>query len=401
MAKGKDLKPHIGIFGRRNSGKSSIINLMVDQEVAIVSSEPGTTTDPVKKSMEITGIGPAVIVDTAGIDDQGKLGEKRIQKTFNVLKIIDCAILVISYNQFGSYEKNLIDRFTEFELPYLIVHNKSDLEPVSDATLKSISENSDVEVVDFTTIHNRLLPLLIAALKRIIPETVWQKPSLLAGLIDKGDLVLLVTPIDEAAPQGRMILPQVMTIRDVLDNEAICVVLKETHLEHYFNNQMPKPTLVITDSQVFDFVNKIIPPDMPLTSFSIMFARMKGDFEQYLAGTPKLSTLSDGDKVLILESCTHQVSCEDIGRQKLPQWIREFTGKDISFDVVPGLNDIPQLTQYQMVIQCGGCVVTRRQLLNRLKPAVDAQIAVSNYGLAIAYINGIFDRVTAPFRLNK
>jgi [FeFe] hydrogenase H-cluster maturation GTPase HydF len=401
MAKGKDLKPHIGIFGRRNNGKSSIINLIVNQEVAIVSPEHGTTTDPVKKSIEIFGIGPAIIVDTAGIDDTGELGEKRIQKTYDALKTIDCAMLVITNNEFGFYEKELIKAFAEYSIPYLIIHNKSDLKPIEPITIEKIKEYSKAKVIDFTATNNSQLHALIEELRNTIPETSWQRPSLLAGIIEPDGVVLLVTPIDSEAPDGRMILPQVMAIRDVLDNECICVVLKETHLQQYFDQKMPRPQLVVTDSQAFGFVNSIVPTDVPLTSFSIVFARLRGDFEHYMEGTPTLGNLQDGDKILILESCTHQVSCEDIGRHKLPRWIKEFSGKQLHFDIVAGLSQIPNIHDYKMVIQCGGCVVTRKQLLNRLKPAVEANIAVSNYGMTIAYVNGIFDRVMQPFQQKK
>lgn len=397
MAKGKDLKPHIGIFGRRNNGKSSIINLMVNQEVAIVSPEPGTTTDPVKKSIEIFGIGPAIIIDTAGIDDTGELGQKRIQKTYEVIKTIDCAILVIALNEFGFYEKELIKQFRDLSIPYLIVHNKSDIQPLESITIEKIKEFSKAEVIDFNTVEDNQLIRLTDELKRTIPETAYQKPSLLEGIIEPNGLILLVTPIDSEAPEGRMILPQVMAIRDVLDHDNICVVLKETQLIQYFESGMPLPQLVITDSQAFAFVNTIVPPQVPLTSFSIIFARLRGDFEHYIAGTPTLGKLEDGDKILILESCTHQVSCEDIGRQKLPNWIKKFSGKDLHFDIVAGLVSVNEIANYRMVIQCGGCVVTRKQLLNRLKPAVDANVAVSNYGMTIAYLNGIFDRVMEPF----
>lgn len=398
MAKGKDLKPHIGIFGRRNNGKSSLINLITNQEVAIVSDLPGTTTDPVKKSIEISGIGPAIIVDTAGIDDVGELGEKRIKKTYDAIKTIDCAILVITQNKFGSFEKELITQFRDYSIPYFIVHNKADIMPLELLTIEKIKDFSKAEVLDFTVIGKSNADELIALLKKTIPETTYQKPSLLGGVVKPNGVILLVTPIDAAAPDGRMILPQVMTIRDVLDNDNICIVLKETHLQQYLDEHSPEPQLIITDSQAFGFVNSIVPPHIPLTSFSIILARLKGDFEHYMQGTPSLSELNDGDKILILESCSHQVSCEDIGRQKLPAWIRKFSGKQLEFDVVAGLSDIPEINNYKMVIQCGGCVVTRKQLLNRLRPAIDANIPVSNYGMSIAYVNGIFERVIAPFK---
>ena len=398
MAKGRDLKPHIGIFGRRNNGKSSLINLMTGQEVAIVSEEAGTTTDPVKKSIEIFGIGPAIIVDTAGIDDSGELGEKRVKKTYDAIKTIDCAILVIAKNEFGFYEKELIKQFRDFSIPYFIVHNKSDLQPLEQLTRENIATFSKAEVIDFSVANHTQTDTLVELLKKTIPETSFQKPSLLGGIIEPNGVVLLVTPIDSEAPDGRMILPQVMAIRDVLDNDNICIVLKETHLKQYFEQHKPEPQLVITDSQAFEFVNSIVPAHVPLTSFSIVFARLRGDFDHYIQGTPTLSELNDGDKILILESCSHQVSCEDIGRHKLPKWITEFSGKKLDFDVVAGLSDIPEITNYRMVIQCGGCVVTRKQLINRLRPAVNANIPVSNYGMTIAWINGIFDRVIEPFK---
>jgi [FeFe] hydrogenase H-cluster maturation GTPase HydF len=398
MAKGKDLKPHIGIFGRRNNGKSSIINLIVNQEVAIVSDQPGTTTDPVKKSIEIFGIGPAIILDTAGIDDTGELGEKRVQKTLEALRTIDCGILVISNNMFGSYEMELIRQFREYSIPFVVLHNKSDIEPLDPITYNKVFELTKAPIIDFSVVKGDHLHELIEALKKTIPETSYQKPSLLGGVIEAGKVVLLVTPIDSEAPDGRMILPQVMAIRDVLDNDCICVVLKETHLKQYFEQHMPEPQLVITDSQAFALVNSIVPAHIALTSFSIMFARLRGDFNAYMDGTPKIADLQDGDRVLILESCSHQVSCDDIGRFKLPKWIREFTGKQIEFDVVAGLSNIADLSVYALIIQCGGCVVTRKQLLSRLKPALKQNTPISNYGMAIAFVNGIFDRVTEPFR---
>jgi len=398
FAKGKDQKPHIGIFGRRNNGKSSIINAIVNQEIAIVSAQAGTTTDPVKKSIEIFGIGPAILIDTAGIDDSGELGEKRIQKSLDTIKTIDCAILVIVNNTFGLHEKQLIMQFRKHGVPYLILHNKADIQEIDEITLEKIKDFSQAMVVNFSVKQPERITVLIEALKKTIPETSYQKHSLLGSILKPNKVVLLVTPIDSEAPDGRMILPQVMAIRDVLDNNCICVVLKETNLKQYFDDNMPYPQLIVTDSQAFKFVNAVVPADIPLTSFSIVLAHFRGDFQNYLQGTPALSRLNDSDHVLILESCTHQTSCEDIGRHKLPTWIKAFTGKDIQFDIVSGLNQISDVYHYQLVIQCGGCVVTRKQLLNRLKTAVEAQVPVSNYGMTIAYINGIFDRVTQPFR---
>lgn len=398
--KGKDLKPHIGIFGRRNVGKSSFINAITNSDIAIVSNVPGTTTDPVKKSMEIFGVGPAIIIDTAGIDDEGELGEKRIKKTLETIKHIDCAILLISNNQFGIYEIELIDRFKKFDIPFFIVHNKSDLEKISDKLKNELlSKYSNLSIVDFSAISKNNLENVIETLKKIIPENIYHSPSLLKGIINEGDIVMLVTPIDSEAPEKRMILPQVMTIRDVLDNNAINIVLKETEIENFFQKYGIKPALVITDSQVFNYVSKVIPEDIPLTSFSILFARLKGPFDKYIEGVKKINELKDNDLILILESCTHQVNCDDIGRYKIPQWLMNYTKKKLNFEVVSGLSEIKRpINEYQLIIQCGSCMITRKQTIGRLIEAIEAGIPVTNYGMTIAYINGIFDRVIAPFQ---
>ena len=387
----------IGIFGRRNSGKSSLINLLTGQDIAIVSDKPGTTTDPVSKSVEIFGIGPVVLIDTAGIDDAGELGEKRIKKSKEAIKKVDCAILVIAENTFDNFELDLIKLFDEYAVPYLIVHNKSDISPLTTETIAEIKIHSSSEILDFSTQNDKKKELLISLLKNTIPTTNYQKPSLLAGLVQPKDVVLLITPIDSEAPDGRMILPQNMAIRDVLDNNCITVVVKETELEDFFKLGI-KPALAITDSQAFNYVSKIVPTDVPLTSFSIVFARLKGDFEKYLEGTPHISQLKDGDRVLILESCTHQVSCDDIGRVKIPKLLQKFNGKKLEFSVVSGLSEVTERAEsFSLVIQCGGCMVTRKQLLNRLKPFTEAGIPVTNYGMTLAFVNGIFERATAPF----
>ncbi len=392
----KDLKPHIGIFGRRNSGKSSLINLLTGQNIAIVSDTAGTTTDPVKKSIEIFGVGPCVLIDTAGIDDVGELGQQRVEKTMKVLEEIDCAILVITENNFSEPEKQLIARMKELAVPFFIVHNKADQEPLLAVTKAVIEKNFDVKVLDFSVLRRDDIAPLVEMLKKTIPESAYQKVSLLGGIIKPNEVVVLVCPVDSEAPEGRLILPQVMAIRDVLDNECICVVLKETHLQQYLDT-MPKPALIVTDSQVFGFVSKIVPPEIPLTSFSIVMARLRGDFDNYVKGTPYLSELKDGDTVLLLESCTHHSTCEDIGRVKLPRMILKFTGKAINFEYVAGLAPIDHPEKYAMAIQCGGCMSTRKQLLNRTNLFVNQGIPISNYGMALAYMNGIFERVMAPF----
>ena len=391
----KDLKPHIGIFGRMNNGKSSIINKLTGQPMAIVSDQAGTTTDPVRKAIEIFGIGPVVLIDTAGIDDMSELGKQRVEKTYQTIKEIDCAILVIAGNVFGEPEKKLIEEFKKHETPFIVVHNKSDIEKLEKHEFQVLLKDYNVNTIEFSALQDESTTI-VEALKQAIPESAFHRPSLLGGIIKPGQTIVLVTPIDDEAPEGRMILPQVMTIRDVLDNDCICVVLKETALKQYFDNN-PKPALVVTDSQVFALVNKIVPQDVQLTSFSIILARLRGDFENYLKGTPHLSNLKDGDKILMLESCTHEISCGDIGRVKLPNLIRKFTGKIVEFTYLSGLTPIENIGQYAIAIQCGGCVATRKQLINRTNQAVEHGIPITNYGMAIAYMNGIFERVTKMF----
>lgn len=401
MTKGKDLKPHIGIFGRRNVGKSSLINALVNQEVSIVSAIAGTTTDSVKKSMEIFGIGPAIIVDTAGIDDSGDLGRKRVAKTLEVINTIDCAILVTSDNTFGDFETELITNFVAAEIPYLIVHNKNDKQPLSNKLSASIQAQTGSQVIDFSAKTKEKLEELTQLLKKIFPETSYQQNSLFQGFLNDRDIVLLVTPIDSEAPDGRMILPQVMAIRDILDHNCICIVLKETELSFYMSTTNIQPKMVVTDSQAFDKVSKLIPNHIPLTGFSILFARLKGNFDFFIQGTPALKKLNDGNRILILESCTHRVSCEDIGQFKIPKWITEYSGKKLQFDFASGFSNLKRdINEYSLVIQCGGCMFTKKQVTNRLKPAIEAGIPVTNYGMTIAWINGIFERATEIFSKN-
>jgi len=392
---------YIGIFGRGNIGKSSLINLLTGQEIAIVSDEPGTTTDPVTKTVEIFGIGPATLIDTAGIDDLSTLGSKRFKKSIEAIKKVDCAILLIAGNQFGSYEIDLIRQLEKSNVPYLIVHNKSDISKIATYTKIFIRQYTNAKIIDFSTLHPTNKEELIEAIKGIIPENVYQQTSLIGDLVKPKDIVLLITPIDSEAPQGRMILPQNMTIRDALDNHCITIVVKETELEDFLKLNI-KPTLAITDSRVFDHVAKILPEEIPLTSFSIVFARMKGDFDQYIKGISQIPLLKDGDNILILESCTHQISCDDIGRVRIPKLLQQFTGKKLNFSFVSGLSEMPEkTTNFALVIQCGGCMITRKQLLNRIRSFIEKGIPVTNYGMTLAYVNGIFERAIKPFVKNK
>jgi len=395
----KSLNPHIGIYGRRNNGKSSLINSLSFQDTAIVSDIAGTTTDPVKKSIEMFGLGPVVLIDTAGIDDVGELGEKRIKRTKKTIDQINLGILVISANVFGEFEEQLIEQFEEYGLPYIIVHNKKDIEACSSDLKLKIKEKYQKDIIDYSSLNSDMSTVLSDEIIAKTPKSAYTNPSLFADLVEKDDVVLLITPIDSEAPEGRMILPQVQAIRDVLDNDAICVVVKETQVEAFLNKTQIKPKLVVTDSQIFDLADQLIPDDVPLTSFSTILARYRGDFKAYMGGTPELENLKAGDRVLILESCTHHSTCDDIGRVKIPNWLNGFTKQQIDFDVVAGLDQINRpITDYALVIQCGGCMITRQQLKNRLHAAIKAGVPVTNYGMAIAYMNGIYERAIEPLK---
>lgn len=397
--KGNELKPHIGIFGRRNYGKSTLINVITGQNIAIVSDTAGTTTDPVKKTMEIKGVGPVVWIDTAGVDDEGDLGLLRIQKTNEVLRHVDLALIVFSANTFGKPEENLINACTEIKIPFILVYSKTDIFPPTDSMIEKIEKHYSTTILKVSQHNSDAQNILLDAIRSALPETAYTPKSLLGDVINTGDTIVLVTPIDSSAPEGRMILPQVQTIRDILDNECIAIVCKETHLEQQLKQMATPPALVVTDSQVFKYVSDIVPANIPLTSFSIVLAHAKGLFYEYIEGTPTLDSLYDGDSILMLESCTHKASCEDIGRVKLPNLIRKYSGKEITFDHVSGLTNLGKpITNYRMVIQCGGCVVTPKQLANRLQVALNEGIPVSNYGLAIAYMTGIFDRAIQVFK---
>jgi [FeFe] hydrogenase H-cluster maturation GTPase HydF len=400
MEKGKDAKPHIGLYGRRNNGKSSLINVLVGQDFAIVSDVAGTTTDPVRKSVEIPGIGPVVLVDTAGIDDEGELGKLRIAKTLQTIATVDMAILVVTHNVFGEPERRLIAEFDAATVPYIVVHNKSDLEALEPGYGAETGVMAVRNIVAFSS-KQPDRDMLVTFIKATIPSSAYQKRSLLGDLVSGGDIVMLVTPVDIEAPEGRMILPQVQVIRDALDNDCVAVVVKEREVDAFLKKTALKPALVVSDTQVILKADASVPPGIPLTGFSILLAYHKGDFSNYLRGTPRVSELKDGDRVLLLESCTHHVSCDDIGRVKIPRWMTNFTGKKLEFDVVSGLDVLPRpITDYGLVVQCGGCMITRKQLISRLKPAVDAGIPVTNYGMIIAYVQGVYDRCIRPFMKN-
>ena len=397
--KGNELKPRIGIFGRRNHGKSSLINYLTGQSIAIVSDVAGATTDPVRKTMELGGVGPVVWIDTAGIDDSGPLGQQRIEKSLAELSQIDLAIILLANNTLDEPERNLVRLCRLNKVDFLLLYAQADKVPPTPRFLSSVEAEFGSKPLAVSVFDAQRRDALLSFIRDALPESAYRHKSLLGDIISPGDRVVMVTPIDSSAPEGRMILPQVQVLRDILDNDAIALVCKETELQLTMASLNTPPRLVVTDSQAFALVSHIVPDEVPLSSFSVVLARAKGLFDDYVKGTPAIDSLRDGDRVLMLESCTHNVTCEDIGRVKLPRLISRHTGKNLQFDAVAGLSALERpVTDYALVIQCGGCVVTPKQLASRLAPAIDAGVPVSNYGLALAYLNGIFERSMRIFQ---
>ena len=391
-------RPRIAVFGCRNSGKSSLINALTGQQVAIVSDVPGTTTDPVQKIMELSGVGAVVFIDTAGIDDEGALGEKRVLRTKAMMKEADLALLLFTHNTIGPDERLWIEAFSKAKLPAILVHNKSDIVPMEVGVSVELTQMFAMDVCACSAISGDGVGFLIELIKKNLSVPPSPQKSLFGTRLTEGQTVVLVCPIDKEAPEGRLILPQVQTIRSIIDHQAIAVVITEKSFPAYLEKGLPAD-LIITDSQLFGWVEQWVPPHIPLTSFSVLLAYDKGMFSHFLIGTPMLSRLQDGDKVLILESCSHHATCEDIGRIKLPNRIKSFSGKDIHFEIIAGLDPLPALlTSFALVIQCGGCMVTQKQLETRIAAVLDKGVPVSNYGMALAYMSGIFERVVAPFR---
>ena len=379
---------HIGFFGRRNAGKSSVVNAFTGQELSVVSEVKGTTTDPVMKSMELLPMGPVVIIDTPGFDDEGSLGELRVKKTKQVLNRADCAVLVVDATQGKTpADQELITLFQQKELPYLIAYNKTDL-----TAAPPLGEN-ELAVSAVTREGIEELKERVARLTRSPSEG----KRLVGDLLTPGDLVVLVTPIDSAAPKGRLILPQQQTIRDVLDSDCTAIVVKENTLADTLAKLGAKPRMVITDSQAFAQVDKDTPKDIPLTSFSILMARYKGFLTDAVQGVAAIDTLQDGDKVLIAEGCTHHRQCEDIGTVKIPKWLREYTGKALQLEHSSGRDFPEDLTPYKLVIHCGGCMLGEREITYRRKTAADNGVPFTNYGITIAHLKGILKRSVKLF----
>jgi [FeFe] hydrogenase H-cluster maturation GTPase HydF len=386
---------HIAIFGRRNVGKSSLINALTNQNIAIVSAVPGTTTDPVYKSMEILPLGPVVLIDTAGIDDVGQLGALRIEKTLAVLAKTDLLLLVIDpASQAGEYEKEIIARVRENRVPLVVVLNKMDAYP--QAPVEEIAAGLGLPVLPVSALTRQGIDELKMAMIKSAPKD-WVSPTILGDLISPGDTVVLVVPIDLAAPRGRLILPQVQTIRDILDHDALALVVKERELKAALSGLNKKPRLVVTDSQAFLKVAADTPKDIWMTSFSILFARYKGDLPALAAGARAIEELEPGDKVLIAEACTHHRVQDDIGTVKIPRWLTQMVGGPLDFKWVSGLELPPDLDQYKLVVHCGACMINRKEMLHRLMSAQRARVPIVNYGVLIAHVHGILKRALAPF----
>ena len=388
---------HIGIFGKRNVGKSSIINAITGQDLAIVSDVKGTTTDPVMKAMELLPLGPVVFIDTPGLDDEGELGELRVKKAYQMLNKTDVALVVIDGKSgITAEDEDILARIRDKQIPCIVVYNKKDLvaedgahRPASLQKDENAGGCTDCIWVSTTTGEN--IEELKSMIANAVPKTDIYKP-IVGDLIKPVDFVVLVVPIDGSAPKGRLILPQQQTIRDILEAGAVPVVVKDTELSEMLDKLQVKPSLVITDSQVFGKVAQIIPNEVPLTSFSILMARYKGDLKTVVEGAYALDYLEDGDTVLISEGCTHHRQCEDIGTVKLPKWITEYTGKDIRFEFTSGTEFPEDLSDYKMVLHCGGCMLNEREMKYRLKCAEDAKVSMTNYGTAIAHMRGILKR---------
>jgi len=391
---------HIAIFGRRNAGKSSLINALTNQRVAIVSKVAGTTTDPVRKAMEILPLGPVVIIDTAGIDDTGELGEVRVERTLRVLEQTDLALVVLDPTAgVDGYEDDLVARIKGKGVSLIAVVNKIDLHP-DDGEMVAWSRARELPVASVSALTNEGIGLLKQRMIENAPEG-WAQPTILGDLIQPGDTVVMCIPIDKAAPKGRLILPQVMAIRDVLDNDGIAVMAKERELKHALATLGRKPKLVVTDSQAILKAAADTPKDVLFTSFSILFARYKGDLEEMARGAQQIERLQPGDKVLIAEACTHHRQPDDIGKVQIPRWLRQLVGGDLEFHWTAGGDFPDDLETYSLVVHCGGCIINRQEMLTRIARARDAGVPIVNYGVFLAAVHGVLPRALEPFPLAK
>lgn len=390
----KGMRIHIGIFGKRNVGKSSILNSLTNQEISIVSETAGTTTDPVEKSMELLPLGPVLFVDTAGIDDEGALGLQRVEKTKKVIDRIDLAIIVCDSRGMDEFEEKLIEEFNTRKTPFIVVLNKIDeYESKTDSPI-NLSTYSPIKT---SSLKNQGIDDLKQAIIKNVPDEFFTNNAIASDLVLPGETAVLVVPIDLEAPKGRLILPQVQTIRDLLDNDSIVIVTKERELRKTLDNLKTPPALVVTDSQAFLKVSADVPKNIKLTSFSILFARLKGDLNEFVKGALAIEKLQSGDKVLICESCTHHEIGDDIGRVKIPRWITQYSGKKLEFVHYAGHDFPDNIKDYALIIHCGACMTNKREILSRILKAKEANVPITNYGLTIAYSLGIFNRALEPF----
>lgn len=387
---------HIALFGRRNAGKSSVLNALAQQQVAVVSEVAGTTTDPVEKPMELLPIGPVLLIDTAGVDDAGSLGEKRLAKTRQVFDRADLGLIVTDAGRWGGFEQGILDELRARGVPAVAVLNKADLAPPS-GELAARLDSLGIPWVATVAPERRGMAELREALVRAVPDEFLRPPPIVSDLVPPGRLCILVVPIDLEAPKGRLILPQVQTIRDLLDGDACALVVKQSELRGALARLHGPPALVVTDSQAFEKVAGDTPPDVPLTSFSILMARQKGDLRMFVEGALAIDSLRPGDRVLIAEACTHHPVGDDIGRMKIPQWLRQYVGGDLQFVTAAGRDFPDRLDGFRLVVHCGACVWNRREMLSRMARCREAAVPICNYGMTIAYTLGIFDRALAPF----
>ena len=391
----KSLRLHIALFGRTNAGKSSFMNLIAGQDVSIVSEQPGTTTDVVEKPMELLPLGPVIFIDTAGVDDATALGGKRIEKTEKIFDRADIILLICEGDKIGKFETAVLEKAAAKKIPIIKIANKSDLTDMSDSS-DFISVNS-TNAGD----RDRVLAELKSKLIAVCPEEFIQPPPLVGDLLPSGGLAVLIVPIDLQAPKGRLIVPQVSTIRDALDSDCATLVVKETEYAQMLKRLNTPPDLIVCDSQVVKRMIDETPATVPCTTFSILFARLKGDLKTLAAGAAQIDKLKSGDKILIAESCTHHATDDDIGRVKIPRWLRDYTGADLQIDVYAG-HDFPEnLRDYSLVVQCGGCMHNRREVLSRIEKCAAAGVPITNYGLCISKTAGVLDRVLEPFNLNR
>lgn len=392
----KSFRLHIGIFGRRNAGKSSILNALTEQDVSIVSDVAGTTTDPVEKPMELLPLGPVLFIDTAGIDDEGVLGGKRVAKTVAVFDRTDLGIIVTSFNDWGDFELSLMEALKTRDIPFIVVFNKTDIAPENHDITSQLDSVKVKYVLTSVTGFEGITDLRQLILKTA-PADFIERPAILADLVGPGEMAVLVVPIDKEAPKGRLILPQVQSIRDLLDHDAFCMVVKDAGLSEALSRLGKPPKLVVTDSQAFEKVAAITPPEVPLTSFSILFARFQGDLAEMVRGAMAIDKLNPGDKVLIAEACSHHPIEEDIGSVKIPGWLNKYVGGELQFDHTRG-HDFPKnITEYRLIIHCGACMWNRRTMLSRILKARQLGVPITNYGLTIAWSLGIFERALEPF----